>query len=382
MASSSSKKHCGNNNYLEMSPERARKLFHSGGVLLILNLPVGSVFGIDMKVYQVGEKFKGLKMIPPGLHFIYYSAVSKEGCTAPRTGFFHFFSPQEIVIKKWDNSSENLNCVDASEEEIQRIKDNLQDLDRYLGAYPYQTLKQWNYLTCNISESLVKKLQPLSGVVSSVTQLVPLSYPSQESTEPDSTTERRFQTLEDKYLPDMKKVPGTEIRFTDIPQNKYPEGSSAAEITMHSMDSTYVLEQLLKSFEKDDDILGELQMAHICFLIAHVYEAFEQWKKLVHILCSVDSGLQKHSKLLKTFLTLLHYQLKEIPTDFFVDITSENNFLVNTLRIFFENVKSSDIEEEFKMFVNRFRKSVTSIYKWDFEGVPDEEQPVLVDLET
>lgn len=40
---------------------------------------------------------------------------------------------------------------ESSEEELQRIRDNLLDLDGSLGAYPYESLKQWNRLTCNIS---------------------------------------------------------------------------------------------------------------------------------------------------------------------------------------------------------------------------------------
>lgn len=60
----------------------------------------------------------------------------------------------------------------------------------------------------------------MSGVVNSVTQLIPLTYPPEESSEPDSTSGKRFQTLEDKFLPNMKKVPGTEIRFTEIPTLK------------------------------------------------------------------------------------------------------------------------------------------------------------------
>ncbi|GFY51865.1 protein AAR2 homolog [Trichonephila inaurata madagascariensis] len=378
MASSSNKRHSSES--LKMSPEKALKLFDNGGVLIVLNLPIGSVFGIDMKVYQVGDKFLGLKMIPPGLHFIYYSAVSKEGCVAPRTGFFYFFSPQEIVIKKWDSKNEDLNSLTPSGEEKQRIRENLQNLDRNLGAYPYQTLKQWNCLTCNISESLVNQLQPLCGTINSVTQLVPLNYPTKESSEPDSTTDKRFQSLEEKYLPNMKQVPGTEIRFTEIPKNRYPDGCSAAQITMYNMDSTYLLEQLLKHYQNKEDILGELQMAHVCFLIAHVYDAFEHWKNLVQVLCSVDSGLEKYSDILTTFLTLLHYQLKEIPSDFFVDITSEHNFLVNTLQIFFENVKSSEVNEQFKSYVDKFRKNLTTIYKWDFEAIPEDEQPVVVEF--
>lgn len=161
---------------------------------------------------------------------------------------------------------------------------------------------------------------------------------------------------------------------------RYPEGSTATEITMHSMDSTYIIEHLLKTYDDEQEILGELQMAHICFLVGHVYEAFEHWKKLVHILCSVDSGLQKHSNIFTTFLTILHYQLKEIPTDFFIDITSNNNFLQTTLQVFFENAKCSDADEKLKKFVNKFQKNLTDIYKWDFESVPDEDLPVVVEL--
>lgn len=151
-------------------------------------------------------------------------------------------------------------------------------------------------------------------------------------------------------------------------------------MTKHNMDSTYIFEQLLKSFDDEQEILGELQIAHISFLIGHIYEAFEQWKKLVHIFCSVDSGLQKYLNILTTFLTILHYQLKEIPTDFFVDITSNNNFLQTTLQVFFDNVKCSDTDEKFKKFVNKFQKNVTDIYKWDFESVPEDELPVVVEL--
>lgn len=146
------------------------------------------------------------------------------------------------------------------------------------------------------------------------------------------------------------------------------------------MDSTFILEELLKTYDDEEDLLGELQMAHVCFLIAHVFDAFEHWKNLVCVLCSVDSGLRKYSNILTTFLTIFHYQLKEIPTDFFVDITSDNNFLQSTLQVFFENVKDSNADEEFRKFADNFRKNLTNTYKWDFESVPDEDLPVIVDL--
>ena len=48
----------------------------------------------------------------------------------------------------------------------------------------------------------------------------------------------------------MDFKPGTEIRYTPFPRSKYPEGSTPEEITKHSMDSTYQLEQLLAAFQR------------------------------------------------------------------------------------------------------------------------------------
>lgn len=55
-----------------MDPDIALKLFEDGATLFFLDVPLGSEFGIDFNSWRTGEKFKGVKMIPPGLHYIYY----------------------------------------------------------------------------------------------------------------------------------------------------------------------------------------------------------------------------------------------------------------------------------------------------------------------
>lgn len=59
-----------------MINEEVNEKFHSMGVLLILDVPKGFEFGIDNISWQVGDKFKGLKMIPLGTHMITYSQAS------------------------------------------------------------------------------------------------------------------------------------------------------------------------------------------------------------------------------------------------------------------------------------------------------------------
>jgi len=50
----------------------ARQLFAEGAALVLLDVPERTEFGIDYNCWNVGPKFKGVKMIPPGFHFVFY----------------------------------------------------------------------------------------------------------------------------------------------------------------------------------------------------------------------------------------------------------------------------------------------------------------------
>lgn len=43
--------------------------------IVCLDVPERTHFGIDFTDYVVGPKFKGVKLIPPGPHFVYYRYV-------------------------------------------------------------------------------------------------------------------------------------------------------------------------------------------------------------------------------------------------------------------------------------------------------------------
>jgi len=57
---------------LDMPPEVSLRLFQEGATFVFLDVPPGTEIGIDMESWNTGEKFKGIKMIPPGLHFVYF----------------------------------------------------------------------------------------------------------------------------------------------------------------------------------------------------------------------------------------------------------------------------------------------------------------------
>lgn len=77
--------------------------------------------------------------------------MNSHGDVAPRIGFFHKFQPQEVVVKIWNSDKEELEDKVVTDEELQRIKNDQQNLDSYLGAYPYDVLELWTKLTTHIS---------------------------------------------------------------------------------------------------------------------------------------------------------------------------------------------------------------------------------------
>lgn len=61
-----------------MDQETSNKFAKDGALFILQGLPLQSEFGIDCKSYQIGEKFKGLKMIPKGKsHMVQFGANNK-----------------------------------------------------------------------------------------------------------------------------------------------------------------------------------------------------------------------------------------------------------------------------------------------------------------
>lgn len=134
-----------------MDQPTARRLLSEGAFFIFLGVPEGTEFGIDMKCWNTAEKFRGVKMIPPGIHFIFYSSISTTEDKAPRVGFFYNFKKGEVVVRKWDRVNEQISTEPVSELEIVSFKENILALDGFLGPYPYDILDKWKSLSYHLS---------------------------------------------------------------------------------------------------------------------------------------------------------------------------------------------------------------------------------------
>lgn len=131
-----------------MNPDEAKRLFSEGAVFVLLNVPEGTEFGVDLKSWNVDEKFRGVKMIPKGIHYIYYSAVNNYQETSFRSGFFCNFHQGEFIVKKWDKQTEDISLEEIGENEVVQLKENIVALDSFLGPYPYEIWEKWKKNTC------------------------------------------------------------------------------------------------------------------------------------------------------------------------------------------------------------------------------------------
>lgn len=176
----------------------------------------------------------------------------------------------------------------------------------------------------------------------------------------------------------MYTKPGTEIRFTSLELKNIKDQSSADAAWDNLFD-----EIVIKSQTKHYDILGEMQFAFVCFLCGHLYDGFEQWKRLVRFLCSTKRSLVQHQDFYAKFVVCLYFQLKLTPTDFFVDIVSKSNFLTLTLSHFFDNIESN-VALNLPLYerARKFKAYLKKQYKWDFESKNTDDDPVVVDQMT
>uniref|UniRef100_A0A0N5AFC5 Protein AAR2 homolog n=1 Tax=Syphacia muris TaxID=451379 RepID=A0A0N5AFC5_9BILA len=377
----------------DMPQEIALCLFENGAFflslfILFLGVPRGIEFGIDYKSWTVDSQFRGLKMIPPGVHFIYFSVK-----TAPRIGFFHHFKEKEILIRKWNPSTESMTADNTTEEDISRIRANLKLMDRNLAPYPYENYRDWFALSNYITEKSIARIRPENefGQISGQAELVTMetelmendNYAGSSLSRVDREHPTRIRFVDEQGLPIMRIKPGHQIRFQDIQIMPVIEScvymisklflrflkKISKRRNQKGIDRSDDLEKLISDFSGDwKEVFAELQLAFVCFLLGQVYEGFEQWKRLIYLLCSCTTAIDKRSDMYLALLAVVHFQLKECPEDFFVDIVSKDNFLTTTLSSLFGNIEDSSTENNaLKEKSRKFKNYLTKRFKWCFD---------------
>ncbi|KAI8534534.1 hypothetical protein RHMOL_Rhmol10G0097700 [Rhododendron molle] len=355
-----------------MDPETALGLVKHGATLLLLDVPQYTLVGIDTQMFSVGPAFKGIKMIPPGPHFVYYSSSNREGSEfSPVIGFFVDLSPSEVVVRKWDQQEERL--VKLSEDEEERYSQAVKSLefDRELGPYTLGQFGNWKQLSNYISKNTVERIEPIGGeiTVASESEIV--------GNIPITSAEKALaeQLRNYKFSRSVKNPQRKGCYYTPIPRVIKQKGIHGQDLTCLNLDKTQLLESILmKDYGGCDDlILGELQFAFIAFLMGQSLEAFFQWKSLVSLFLGCTEAF------IKVLYNQLKYGFQKEHTDSggaekgalrLLDESwlSADSFLHHLCKDFFLLVlEATVIDGDLLSWTRKFKELLEHTLGWDFQ---------------
>lgn len=201
-------------------------------------------------------------------------------------------------------------------------------------------------------------------------------------------------------------VETTRIYFTDLESFTPRRPMAPHELTRAYLDRSDQLEAIAGN--DWDAILGELQYAFVLFVIGQSFEGFEQWKRLLSLVCTCPRAMTDHRPFYGNFIsTFMHVradpivlvpnfawsdvlcsQMKQAPDDFFACDLTRHNFLTRCLSDLFELGEDTPLRPA----LHRLRALVSSKFGWHLTGAPvlnaqgtfnsdDEDAPAIVDLQ-
>ncbi|BFF89278.1 protein AAR2 homolog [Drosophila madeirensis] len=374
------------NSSMNMDPQLALRLLADGAVLVVAGVPVGTEFGIDLCAYTIGPEFRGVKMIPPGVHYVWCASQGLYGDAAPRVGFVHYFHPNEILVREWDKDLEELRPRQIAEPEVERdrIRKNLAQLEKMLAAYDYRYVCPWKDLTGSVTEPCVDRCRPTLGTIRTNIELQSCPDADRPRGEPGAASSSgskrnaaiRLLLDESELLPNLKPVEGTAPRFSAIPL-RVPHDALPADVSRHAMDCIAAVDNLIDSFGSSDALIEELQLAYVFFLVGYSVESLAHWRKLLGLLAHSEAAVSKHRLTYMKYSEVLAHQLPYLPEELMVP--SPHNSVFKDVRELLVNLHEGGLS----VSAERLRKRLEKKLGWYFEGLLDEDpedQPVIIEL--
>eukprot|EP00798_Chlamydomonas_sp_ICE-L_P014528 gene14528-20559_t len=322
---------------VRMDNEAAKGFVDNGGTLLFLGVPPRTIVGVDHQAFSAGPKFMGIKMIPPGTHFISCRATSQHAGSevAPCISFFIHIRQKEVLVRKWDQQNEVLAKL-VDEDEMGRYIAGVRryDFDQYLAP--------WSDLSRFLTPSIISDLSPVGGGGISIMD----EAEDPDLLEPKTDAEKALVQQLQKGRADLQAhidsmsldggngddsnqgpstVPppsttGTTATPMDtassaqaqLPRLVKQKGMTAEELTAANMDKSGLLEQIIRrKYDGNmEGILAELQFSFIAFVFGQSLDGFSQWKSLISLLMGCEeAAIRTHPKGFTHMLYALRIQL-------------------------------------------------------------------------
>ena len=335
--------------------------------VLLLDLPKSALAGIDLLSFTVTPRFRGIKCLPPGLHFVFTGSST---AFSVRHGiWFRVLSKdppegQQLTILRWQRETELL-ATESNEAERLRWRANIGEFWRG-GLTPFRQSSSkgvtetgeseedndWPQLTAYITDGLLARI-----------------------TQARSPTDDLHLTSASSAQRDLDVIPGLSAEESNIHPEKalqflpidlqrtWREGATGRERTEAAQDRSWALNELIASHCSDSntmDIIGELQFCFLMVLTLNNWSCLEQWKRLLTLIFTCKAACIRLPDLFIRALATLRLQLSHCKDaeGGLIDLADEGGSLLKSLLV-------------------RFRKGLESLPSLEVQDIIDE----LDDLE-
>jgi A1 cistron-splicing factor AAR2 len=302
----------------------------------------GLEFGIDCMCYETGPNFKGVSVVPPGLHLIYFGLNG--GIGGGRHGMFIKLRRNEVCVKQWDAVNEELSSAEGpSAEGLNAVRLQLQQghLNGNLGPYPLNTYALWKNLTNFISSACLNRTGCSIGTLIRATndeEFVTNAGHSESGQRVPAGTQRCIPCYTNIFAYE------NELNIASMNDDENIRKHFGAVVTARNIDKSTLLQRILVSEmsgsgeQQWTELLAEVQMSFLLFICLFSYSSLKQWQQLINLICNSHAYLLAKQSFAVAFIRTLYQQLSFAPTDFFAVELSKDNFLGPALTALFDTL--------------------------------------------
>ncbi|KAG4027778.1 hypothetical protein MFRU_027g00680 [Monilinia fructicola] len=376
-----------------------------GDVVIIRNIPAGTVFGYDTKAITIKTEgaLEGVKQIPPGAHFFWGGA----GNGSFRTGFWFMTMKLasdeygETHVLRWDNYHESLEKeLSEAEKRIQKtsIPEIIGKLELYLtntsgsNSVPAESVSTPPSFLNSPSSPIVADGTDGTGMWRCLTSCVKHPYLKRvtggkwNSWKVSSSHDIKTTELQVSSAPRDAKSGGTNFDGDDFlnfvfPRNShtFSDISSGRERTEQALDSSdYIIDVITRcTFEDSEEIIGELQFCYVTGMMLGNLACMEQWGIMVSKLFGAYRLSMDHPVFFRKVITAVHAQFMWDEEGFETSIFDHDSHLGDELKVILTKFKSrlneqllshgSKITREQEEVGNAFEAFESWLWKWGWD---------------
>jgi A1 cistron-splicing factor AAR2 len=351
--------------------------------VLLLDLPPKSLAGIDLLSFTTTSRFKGVRNLPQGWHFIFCS--STDSFSLRHASWFqtkrNSTNEPELHVQRWNAENEQL-IQETNQTELMKLRANIgsiwkenltpyrqtssQDVPSSSNAIEEQSA-DWQHLTDCISPPL------LSRILGTTSDHWTLSTASSAKVDSDDIPNLSNPGAEGSEIQQEK-----ELEFLPIDLKRtWPVNATGRERTEAARDHSWYLNSLIEHHctEKDDkEVIGELQFCFLMSLCLNNFSCLEQWKRVLSLLFTSFNAVAERPGLFVKAIRMVKLHVKHVndAEGGFFDLDDEGGRLIKSLLRRFklglkevESLGKQDVLEELEELETFLRNE----FGWELDEV-------------